>query len=356
MMFEFLAGEPLHPRGREALATTISPIDCSPAKRRPTRSIAPELDALCVAALAAEASERPTAKQLADAIQGFLDGDRDVARRRVLASELSAQARSALEAGDREAAMRTAGRAVALDASSTAASEIVVSLVVEEPAVLPPEIATALEAEENKWVRARSSRAIVPYAAIFVTLPLVPLLEVKDWAMLAAVYAAFAMMVLVTWINARVGVPIVLTLIGHAITALLFSRFLGPFVITPIMLCAILLSASSIPWMNKRWWAVLLWCGVTVMLPFVLEWGGVFAKSWELTTAGVLSYGTVFDSTRAHPGFLIGGHVIALMLVGAYSRRIGRDRNEAQRRMFLQAWHLRYLLPKSPSTKRLAPA
>src|SRR5262245_45891454 len=43
ILFEILAGEPLHRRG-EALATTLDrPVD-SPAARRPERHIAPELD------------------------------------------------------------------------------------------------------------------------------------------------------------------------------------------------------------------------------------------------------------------------------------------------------------------------
>jgi hypothetical protein len=162
------------------------------------------------------------------------------------------------------------------------------------------------------------------------------------------------MMVVVTWLNSKVGVPIALTLIGHTLTALLFSRFIGPFVITPIMLCAILLSATSIPWLNQRWWAVLGWIITTVMLPFVLEWTGLLAPTWAMTEAGMLSHGTVFDTGAVNPVWLIGGHLVALILVGAYARRIGRDRTDAQRRLFLQAWHLRHLLPKTTprSTRR----
>ena len=356
ILFEILAGEPLHPRGRDALASTISNVERSPAKRRPERGIAPELDAICAASLETEPRARPSARKLADTIQGYLDGDRDIERRRALASELSVKAKDALASGDREEAIRTAGRALVFDPDSTAASELVVSLVVDEPAVLPREVSAALEAEEMKMVRARSRRALIPYAAIFTTMPFLPLMHVYDWAMLFSVYAAFAMMVVVTWLNSRVGVPIALTLTGHALTALLFSRLIGPFIITPIMLCAILLSATSIPWLNKRWWAVAAWTSVTVLLPFVLEATGLLAPTWKLTPEGLLSHGTVFEAGRIEPGLTILGHTVAVILVGAYARRIGRDRTEAQRRVFLQAWNLRHLLPKTASTKRLAPA
>ena len=354
MLFEILAGETLHPRGREALATTISNVDGSPSRRRPDRKIAPELDAICARALATEPTERPTARVLADTIQGYLDGDRDIERRRVVASQLTTKAKTSLAAGDREDAIRAAGRALAFDPNSTAASELVLSLVIDEPASLPPEVTAAVEAEEIKMMRTRSRRAVLPYAAIFFTIPLLPLLHVRDAWMLVAVYLAFAMMVLVTWLNSKIGVPIALTLAGHALTALLFTRVIGPFVVTPIMLCAILLSATAIPWLNRRWWAVLAWTITTVLLPFALEWIGLLTPSWTMTPAGLLSHGAIFDAGAVNPVFIIAVNLAAITLVGAYARRIGRDRSDAQRRTFVQAWHLRHLLPKTSSAKHLA--
>jgi hypothetical protein len=122
---------------------------------------------------------------------------------------------------------------------------------------------------------------------------------------------------------------------------------LGPFIITPVMLCAILLSASSIPWLNKRWWAIVGWASVTVMLPFVLEWAGWLAPSWTMSSNGIESFGSVFVPARMQPSIIILGHAIAVLLVALYARRIGQDRSDAQRRLFLQAWRLRHLLPKT---------
>jgi len=348
ILFEILSGEPLHKRDTgEALASTLSLTDGSPSRRRPDQRIAPELDALCINALAMEADARPTARELADAIQGYLDGDRDVERRRTAANNLTQSARTALDAGDRGKAMRAAGRALALDPGSTSAAEVVMSLVVNEPTVIPAEVEDALHEDELKTARARSRRALIPYASIFLIAPMVPFLTVSDWPLLIAFFAAFAMMLVITWANVKVGVPIGVTLAGHTLTALLFSRLVGPFVITPMMLAAILLSATSLPWLNRRWWAVALWTTVTVALPFVLEWLGVFAPTWTLTPMGLVSHGSVFDPTRMHPNLIVFGHIAAVVLVAGYARRVGRDRSDAQRRMFLQAWHLKHLLPKN---------
>src|SRR5439155_2631363 len=66
ILFEILGGEPLHPRGANALPSTLGgEAITSPAKRRPERAVPPELDALCVAMLQMEPAVRPTAKKVA---------------------------------------------------------------------------------------------------------------------------------------------------------------------------------------------------------------------------------------------------------------------------------------------------
>ncbi|MDQ3369388.1 MAG: serine/threonine protein kinase, partial [Myxococcota bacterium] len=49
ILFEILAGEPLHPRGQAAITSTLSQPQASPASRRGGDRVPPELDALCVA-------------------------------------------------------------------------------------------------------------------------------------------------------------------------------------------------------------------------------------------------------------------------------------------------------------------
>ena len=83
ILFEILAGEPLHPRGQARIASALAGVDARPSARAPERDDPPELDAICVAATRRSiAAPGPTARALADAVQRFLDGDRDLARRR----------------------------------------------------------------------------------------------------------------------------------------------------------------------------------------------------------------------------------------------------------------------------------
>ncbi len=76
MLFELLAGEPVH-RGSAAMQalSSLKTDGARPKERRPERSVPDSLDAICYAALRVDASERlPRAKDIADAIEEHLTG------------------------------------------------------------------------------------------------------------------------------------------------------------------------------------------------------------------------------------------------------------------------------------------
>jgi serine/threonine-protein kinase len=96
LLFEILCGEPLNPRGPEGMQTALETRDTRPSQRAPGREIPPELDELCVKATHVEREQRiPTARELAERIERFLDGDRDLALRRDLARAHLDRARTA---------------------------------------------------------------------------------------------------------------------------------------------------------------------------------------------------------------------------------------------------------------------
>ncbi len=98
ILFELLALEPLH-AGRTAMELLASTMKATlaPSQRAPTANIAPELDALVLSAVAGEPNERlGSARAMQEAIEAFLDGERDAERRRELASEHVKNARNAL--------------------------------------------------------------------------------------------------------------------------------------------------------------------------------------------------------------------------------------------------------------------
>jgi eukaryotic-like serine/threonine-protein kinase len=355
ILYEVLTGERLHPRGPAGLTSTLERTDVSPAAHRPERAIAPELDAACVAALAFDASVRPTARELGERIQRYLDGDRDVERRCVLAATELAAARAAFATGDRALAVNRAGRAVALDPGATEATELLTKLIVEPPESMPIALARAFADEEARTTRERSRRAIAPYLSWFLITPLVPYLYVASWTNLIALYVAVAAMTLVAFVNWRVrAVPVWLLLGVQLVGAIVFSRLASPFILTPALITGMLMSSTSMPWINDRRWPILVWAGVATLAPFVLEHFGVFAPTWSLDVAGLHTHGTVFVTTTAIDATVIAAaNVIIVLLLAGYMLGIARDRRMAQRRLYVQAWHLHQLLPRAAGERTI---
>ena len=350
ILFEILAGEPLHPRGEAALASTLGgEVQAMPSQRQPQRLIAPELDIACTHALADDLTERPTARELGERIQHYLDGDRDLERRRAMGSEHLATARACLAAGDRSGAVHAAGRAVALDPASSEAVGLLTTLIVEPPPVMPPELVAAVEEEEDALIRQRSRRALMPTLTFFAITLFLPFLTVKSVPLLVANYLAFAALAVVSFVNWRFRLIPVWVMLGVQLAALVMvSRITSPFIFTPMVIAMMLLSSTQLPWLNDRRWAVGIWAVLAAALPIVLEEVGVFAPTWSMTSAGMVIHGSVFEPGHTEPAGTITGTILIVLLVALYMRVIVRDRRAAQRRLYLQAWHLRQLLPRQP--------
>ena len=346
LLFEILAGEPLHPPGKPAISSTLTKPTQSPAQRRPDRGIAPELDALCVAALAEDKDKRPSARVLADRVQRYLDGDRDLERRKILARE---QLEIAHTASNREEAGQAASRALALDPESTEAAKLVSQLILEPPKEIPPELAAALEAEEIELNKQRGRSATFAFLSLWVMLPVFLLLQyVQSVPQLIALYAVVTGMAIISWDNGRRGkTPTWVTMAGNLAVALMFSRLTGSFILTMGLICGQTLALSSRSFVANRSWPMLLWIVAATMIPFTLEWFGVIEATWRMTPEGIVSHGTIMHTVRNSDVVVLAFSQTALALVvGLFAMSVTRAREAAQRRAFIQAWHLQQLVPK----------
>lgn len=185
--------------------------------------------------------------------------------------------------------------------------------------------------------------------------PFLTLLVVLDWLPLIAVYASITGLAVLSFINWRVRpVPVVLWLVANLITCTVFTRLSGPFVLTPVLICAMLMSAAAQPWLNERRWAIVLVAAVAVTMPFACEELGLFARSWTMTANGVVSSGTVFH--RGHDSVLplFVSNLTIIVLVSVYALGISRDRRIAQHALIIQTWHLRHLLPQQATERTMA--
>ena len=357
ILFEILAGEPLHPRGEPALASTLSKPQQALARRAADRVIPPELDAVCFDALALDPRERPTARELADRVQAYLDGDRDTERRRALAADYLSAARTALESAawdGRATAVRHAGRALALDPTSAEAAALVTSLILEPPAELPPALVASLEAEAGQFHRSRNRVAMWTYAGLLACWALVPFLKVKNWTELLAFTG---LLMLGLFQSARVAatptgrspLPITLTIVTGVVVG--FSRIAGPFILTPIVVCSILMSISAIPKLHT--WRLAVWALVATLLPFVLEWTGLVQQTYKVVGGALVTTSEIFDFRDGFDGaFLVGADVAFVIAACVVAIAITRKRVSIQRELHVRAWHLRHLLPKDMKTRK----
>ena len=355
ILFEILAAEPLHPAGQGAIASTLTTPTDSPARRRPDRSVPPELDALCVEALADDPAARPSARRFAERLQQYLDGDRDLERRRALAAEQLAAARAALASQDpaqRQLAGSAASRALALDPDSAEAAQLVAQLILEPPGEMPGELRVALESAERDFGRRRSRRAVPAFLAIFLWAGTLPFVDVYSWTRVTALVGACVVMAGLSWVNWRTGrMPAPAILFGNTVVAVLLAQLASPFVLVPMLVCGQVLLLATNSWIEERPVVVFLWMAATLLLPFPLEALGVLAPTWRMTPQGLLTFSAMVSSHRTLDlYFVVFGQVVLGMVVGGFGLAVTRSRRAAQRTAYIQAWHLqRMILPRPPA-------
>lgn len=352
ILFEILAREPLHPRGMLAVNNTLADHSGSPADRYPDRTIAPELDAVCVAALAADPVRRPTARELADRVQRYLDGYLDVERRRVLATEQLAVARAAFESNDpnrRAEAIRAAGHALALEPTSKGAAALVSRLIIEPPAVRPRELEIELAHNERERRRSRARNGIVASVlTFFVTLALIAA-DVKQWPMMIVLWTAVAGYFAIGLATLRTGNSLThyLILVSASMTVAL-SQVASPLILAPVVICGTALAIVSAPAMTRSLALPIAWVSLTAALPYVVEFAGVLPSTMTQRAGSlVIESGIVRGHGWRDLALLIGVNYGVLVTVVIFIARVVRDRHAAEQRVEIQAWHLRHLLPSS---------
>ncbi|TMQ06301.1 MAG: hypothetical protein E6J90_46710 [Deltaproteobacteria bacterium] len=350
VLFEILTCEPLHPRGTGGAASAIAHPTESPAARRPDRDIAPELDAACVAALAEDPVGRPSARELARRIQDYLDGDRDLERRRELAAQQVVRARAALASGDparRGDAVHAAGRALALDPELAEAADLVTALIVEPPRELPPALVESLDAAERAANRVRAKTAAIAFAAVLPFIAVVPLFEIRSWPLLLGFNAAVAGMAVVSWLSYRRGAPFApVSLVTTFATTLLVSRLAGPFLAMPVVIGGIAVALMAITPLLRRPWIVIAWIALAMIAPIALEAVGALGRTywWEGDTIRIRSAVVGGGATTLEIALVV-ANVLFIAMTALFARATNRDRRTAERRLHIQAWHLRHLLP-----------
>ena len=349
MLFEVLTQERLHPGGQEGMQSAVRGIDARPSHRTPDRDVPPELDAVTVRATTADRDQRiATARELGERIQMFLDGDRDTELRRTLAKQHLTNATEAFAEHDRSAAMREAGRALALDPTLHQAGELITRMMLEPPPTLPPEVVKQFDSDSADVVRRTAAAAAIASGFYLAFVPLLLIVghgarpvELAAMAVLSVVAVVFLLRM------RRPGRPFLagpVVLIHVALIALV-SRLYGPFILGPGLAAACAMGLMTGPQYAKRqatWVAAVCFAGVG--LPFLAEQLGWLAPSMEIGEGVAVIHSPMFHgAASASALFLL---YTAAIIIGCVvmTRSLKVAERRARRHMHLQAWQLRQLV------------
>jgi hypothetical protein len=303
-------------------------------------------------------------RALAEALERYLDGDRDGALRKRLAEqrleEAKADAERAKGEGEEaqkahERAMREVTKALALDPDSEPAAALLAQLLLEAPTRLPPEAEQEFAAYREQRNRAASKLSFGRIAPPLIIMPLAMMAGVKDASYMAliGVLVLVAIGVNLHWLLVRrgesTGHHAIAALVAGSIVVAMASLVFSPFLFIPAAL--LIQSISTLVAMGfQRRRTIIAVSLVSLYFPLGMEFFGLLPPSFQVDTGHftLLARATWFHPTWSpllltllHSALL----TMPLVLLGRFQD--GALANE--RLVFLHAWHLRRLAGRKPA-------
>lgn len=359
ILYELLAKRPFF-TGGDTQQILVATLDSHRAAPPPAGDVPPELYALCVSATRFQQHERiSSAREMAERIERFLDGDRDVVLRAKLADQHAkhaAELRAIAFTGKpaerehaRARAMREGGRALALMPEHKAASDVIIHLLGTPPEMIPEgarkETAALRESQIVASLRDNVMRVAL-WAALF---PLLFLMGIRTNWLAAVAFGLLAMNfggAILLWRMRITSSAIRLAgfILSATFTAALTGAF-GPLVFVPgfAAVNTILFTAQA----SKRHRLFVITVGsLAIAAPLALELLGVIEPSMAFED-GVLKILPRLSQISASVS-LIALTVVSLIGVVVPSLIAGRLRDAllaAEERLTLQKWHLAQLAP-----------
>jgi serine/threonine-protein kinase len=352
ILFELLSGESLLPRGREALVVALGDVDARPSQRVGGRDVPPELDALCVASTASSPADRPTARELAERIESYLDGDRDLALRKAVAARHCAAASEALATGDSEGgratAMREAGRAIAIDPENREAAELVARLILEPPREVPREVETRVADLEAATVRDKVRWMVGVELSLLLFIPLVFVMGLRSTPSLVVLVVVIVLNISTTvWATQTGRSPTIREVYGSALVFAVLvgviARMFSPFLLAPAIGAISVMMFAVDP--RTRWVPLAALNVVAVCVPWLLEVGGVLSATTTVVGGDLVLHSELIDNNMPEAAIGLAVFTVALIGIAGYlAARLAHANRSAVRSLELQAWHLRQLV------------
>jgi serine/threonine protein kinase len=362
VLYEILTLEPMlaGDTPKETFEATLRGQIDRPTRKAPARDIAPELEAIWARATTLDADRRYAgARELYDDLERYLEGDRDLVRRRELSREHASRAASlseraveggAAEPSARSEALGAVGRALALDPDNADALRTLVRLLTEPPTTLPPEALEDMHATERGLDRARGRSG---FFALLLWAVLAPPAFVRSGIHNVP---AFALNTVAGFVGAALGLlrmrrprrdgtaPSYLP-IGVAIVVCVLGSCFNASVLTPTLAVAFGVG-YTLSMDRRRRFLPMIAGSLALAIPTVLELTGV------LPTSTTIRDGQWCMAPRmaGYPGpnNLVPAlfDIVCLVAACLYSVSFREVLTDMERRAAVGAWQLRQLVPK----------
>jgi eukaryotic-like serine/threonine-protein kinase len=317
----------------------------------------PELVELGRRASSDDPTVRPeSARALAESVDSYLEGERDLALRRRLADEAANGAKRAASehsAVARRTALREAGRALALDPDHHEARGVLHGLLTVPPEEEPVEVQKITRYQREHAIRAAAAVGARAFLCILALMPFELAMSVRDpaWFALRLALVSFATLACLgigRWWRATAP-ALVAAFAGATAVAVTSSLVLGPFVTIPSV--SILVAAALALLTGRRHLIVTSLIAASLFaIPLVLEATGVIPQSMELAGDTVIVHARMLDlPPDVTIAYLVVKELVIIFAVGAMLGRFREVLVTAQRKVHVHAWQLEQLLPDDHS-------
>ncbi len=361
ILFEVLTGLPANDGEsvRDILANTLRGVEVTPSTRAPHQLVDPELEAICVRATARQPQERyPSARELHDAVERYLDGRRNDELRQSLAREHALSAAEAVvqiqrapdaSLSDRRRAMQEIGRSLALDPENEQAVDAMVKLLDQPPQDLPREVHQELVRSDENQFRWTGRVAGIAYLSLVLYLPLMLWSGVRSVTPLLVYYGLAAISATTAFVvgfskrptNTTVLCAALCSTLCQASTVFLF----GPLVLTPALVAT---NTSGYAILLRGWqrWVVVVFAGAVLYTLVMFELLDVTTTRYVFSDGGMTirpgGIGLRLAPTLVFLGIAALGTLLTTTLAVS---RVRDSLAEAEQKLHLYSWQIRQLVP-----------
>ncbi len=334
-------------------------VDARPSKRAPKRDVPPELELVCVRACASKRDERyRSARELADSIEAFLSGGRDLELREELAIVHLDHARDAASRmlvpgssnDERTLALREVGRAIALTPEHPEALALLVRLLTEPPKVPPPEVLEAIDRSARGSQRRMMPRIALAYSASWlIFFPLQVAMGIRSWKLALVPLSLWMLASLLAWIGYKLDdsgakvFPYVTLLTGLALAATTLLH--GPFLVVPAIAGVMAMGMALVRRKQDRVFSTAINV-LAVVVPSLLAWAGMHPVVHSFVAGTlVIAPGAVELPREGTFVFLTMANVLVVVIAAVFAGEYRDQLARLELQRHLQAWQLGQLVP-----------